>query len=141
MTTLYQEAARSRSMSSVHALLRQRRGAERRARWANIWSNLKKLIAKKSWTIKLAVACMVFGAVVAYGLTAWQGGSLNLQRHKVAFTTVVVPVIQAKPMVVATPELSIQTISTPVAASGDETVPRLKLSSQISLTVLQGISP
>ena len=141
MTTSYHKAARSRSMASVQMLIRQRRSVERRARWTNTWTNFKKLLTKKFWIIKLAVASMVFGAVVAYGITAWQGDFVSLQMQKLAFATVVIPVIPARPMAVAVPDLSPPTISTPVAASGDETVPRLKLSSQISLTVPIGDSP
>jgi hypothetical protein len=128
--------ARLRSSNMTKLLMQQRRSSVRLARWRNSYVNLKKLIAKNARLIRIAAICLLVGLSfgVISSLTLTFLSVANIQKSKpVASDLVTTPNATVAPVVPAT-KTDGPPISTPVAASGDETNPSLKLSTDLSLT-------
>lgn len=132
------QVARLRSQEMTKLLMKQRKSIVRRARWRNSYANLKKLVAKNSRWIRAAAFTFFFGLAVA---TDW---SLVLSNFSKVFAELftaqsnAIAVLIPKPAVVSPPAVTApkieSIISTPVAASGDETLPSLKLSTNLLFT-------
>jgi hypothetical protein len=134
--------ARVRSKGLADAALLQRRSAVRKAKRRNVWANLKKLIAKHSMVIGLVAASLVIGFMLALVILWSLMSSGAVQSHvrkssPAVDTPVITPKIQHPNIPVAV-VISVPTLDTPtqflspVAASGDELIPSLKLSSEIT---------
>ena len=134
----FTHAARLRSRNMTAQSMRLRRSRARSARWRNSYANFKKLVSKNSRSIKAAALCLALGlvlgaiaAVVLPGFVVPSGATTASSNSGLQQ----VPAPLATQILECTPE-DITPISTPVAASGDETFPGLKLSTDLSLTTL-----
>jgi hypothetical protein len=127
--------ARLRSSNMTKLLMQQRRSIVRRARWRNSYVNLKKLIAKNMRLIRIAAICLLvglsFGVISSLTLTFLSKPNIP-KSSGVSSGLLTLPEGTVAHVVTAT-KIAELPISTPVAASGDETIPGLKLSTDLSL--------
>jgi hypothetical protein len=134
--------ARQRSKLLADAALVKRKSAVRKAKRRNVLSNLKKLIVRHSMVIALVASSLVIGFMLAL-VILWslmtsgpvQGNSG--QRISIADTSMNFPKTQQPnipvAVVISLPVMDTSTLLlSPVAASGDELIPSLKLSSEIT---------
>lgn len=129
------EQARNRAMTQSAALMRKRRHAARMARWRNSYTNLKKLVVKHLIALKFAGLCLVFGLLAGFCISVFNG-AYKVTQVEAPVPGIYFPVLSIKsdePVKPVQPQ-----VLTPVAASGDETVLRLKLSTDLLLTNLSG---
>ena len=129
MKRQFQEA-RCLATSLNANLMKDRRVQARRARRRNTFINFKKLIAKNKATLRFAAMSLTFGLIAGFAIALYSGAYTSY------FDDVIDKFKSVEP--IKTPTLAVipsQPIDLPpVAASGDETVIRLKLSTNLSLT-------
>ena len=124
MMTLSLELARMRAIAYSNAMMKRRRPLARRARWNNSYANFKKLVGKHRTYIAIVCIsiCLTGGFIAAYANDLFKP-----LRMPVA-SDLSPPILASEPVGSLTTEIQ----STPVAASGDETFPGLKLTTKLS---------
>jgi ABC-type nitrate/sulfonate/bicarbonate transport system substrate-binding protein len=134
MMVQFQEA-RSLATSLNANLMKERRSVARQARRRNAYANFKKLVVKNKNELLLAAKCLTFGllggSVVTLLFIAYFLNSNGLSFDRLQVLEPIKPPVL---VVIPSPPIDLP----PVAASGDETVIRLKLSTDLFLTNLSG---
>jgi hypothetical protein len=131
--TSVDQLARLRSLKIIALQMRQRRSIVRRARWCNSYANLKKIIAKNSHWILVVTFTFFVGLAVA---TDWSQLVSNLSRVLAPYANAIAELVPKPAQDHPTDSVAHKIesfISTPVTASGDETFPSLKLSTDLFL--------
>ena len=130
MMVQFQEA-RSLATTLNANFMKERRVQARRARRRNSFINFKKLIAKNRNKLRFAALCLSLGVVAGCAVALYSGAySLNFDDLSIDKFKASEPIKHPPLAVIPTPPIDLP----PVAASGDETVIRLKLSTNLSLT-------
>ena len=124
------QEARSLATSLNANFMKDRRVQARRARRRNSFINFKKLIAKNKATLRFAAMSLTFGLIAGFAIALYGGANnrdfddfVNKFKTVEPIKTPTLAVIPSQPIDLP-----------PVAASGVETVIRLKLSTNLSLT-------
>ncbi len=129
MMVQFQEA-RTLATTLNANFMKERRVQARRARRRNSYVNFKKLIAKNKDKLYLAALSLIIGVLAGFALALYtSANSLHLDAYFDNFNSVE-PVKYPPLAVIPSPSIDLP----PVAASGDETVISLKLSTNLSLT-------
>ena len=125
------QEARSLATTLNANFIKERRVLARRARRRNSYINFKKLIAKNRNKLRFAALCLSLGVIAGCAVTLYSGAySLNFADFSIDTFKTVDPIKPPPLAVIPSPPIDLP----PVAASGDETVIRLKLSTNLSLT-------
>ena len=129
MMSQFQEA-RSLATTLNANFMKERRVQARRARRRNSFINLKKLIAKNKNKLRFAALCSVLGVFAGFAMALSSGAYSSTIDDVIGQFKYVEPIKSPLLVVIPSPPIDLP----PVAASGDETVIRLKLSTHLSLT-------
>ena len=129
MMAQFQEA-RSLATTLNANFMKERRVQARRARRRNSFINLKKLIAKNRNKLRFAALCLTLGVFAGFAMALYSGAYNSTFDDVISLFTPVEPIKNPPLAVIPSPPIDLP----PVAASGDETVIRLKLSTHLSLT-------
>lgn len=130
MMVQFQEA-RSLATTLNANFMKERRVQARRARRRNSFINFKKLIAKNRNKLRFAALCISLGVVTGCAVSLYSGAySLNFADYSIDKFKASEPFKHPPLAVIPSQPIDLP----PVAASGDETVIRLKLSTNLSLT-------
>ena len=124
------QEARSLATTLNANFMKERRVLARRARRRNSFINFKKLIAKNKAKLRFAAMSLIFGLIAGFAIALFSG-AYNSYFADVTDKFKSVEPTKTPPLTVIT---SLSKDLPPVAASGDETVIRLKLSTNLSLT-------
>jgi hypothetical protein len=129
------QQARSLATTLNANVMKERRSVARQARRRNAYANFKKLVVKNKDKLRLAAKCLAFGLLGGCVVTLFCiAYFLNFNGLSFDKLQVSEPIKPPPLVVIPSPPIDLP----PVAASGDETVIRLKLSTDLLLTNLSG---
>lgn len=124
------QEARSLATTLNANFIKERRVLARRARRRNSFINFKKLIAKNRDKLRFAALCLTLGLSAGFATALYSGAYNSTFDDVIGQFKAVEPINHPTLAVIPSSPIDLP----PVAASGDETVIRLKLSTNLSLT-------